>query len=63
MLKLIRIKALIATSLLTMASVFKSNKNGQLRCRVKGRDLSGGEYKYTIEVSVCPAITSQIKVC
>ena len=41
---------------------FKSNKKGQLRCRVKGKDVPKGDYKYSIEVPECPAITSHIKI-
>jgi len=41
---------------------FKSNKKGQLRCRVKGKDVPRGDYRYSIVVPECPSITSHIKV-
>ena len=41
---------------------FKSNKKGKLRCRVKGKDVPRGDYKYSIVVPECPAIQSHIKV-
>jgi len=41
---------------------FKSNKKGQLRCRVKGKDVPKGDYKYSIEVPECPTIQSHIKI-
>ena len=41
---------------------FKSNKKGQLRCRVKGKDVPRGDYRYSIAVPECPSITSHIKV-
>lgn len=40
----------------------KSNKKGQLRCRVKGKDVPKGDYKYSIEVPECPTIQSHIKI-
>ena len=40
----------------------KSNKKGQLRCRVKGKDVPRGYYKYSIEVPECPTIQSHIKI-
>jgi hypothetical protein len=40
----------------------KSNKKGKLRCRVKGKDVPRGDYKYTITVPECPAIQSHIKI-
>lgn len=41
---------------------FKSNKKGKLRCRVKGKDVPSGDYKYSIQVPECPSITSHIKI-
>ena len=41
---------------------FKSNKKGKLRCRVKGKDVPKGDYKYSIVVPECPAIESHIKI-
>lgn len=41
---------------------FKSNKKGKLRCRVKGKDVPRGDYKYSIVVPECPAIVSHIKI-
>ena len=41
---------------------FKSNKEGKLRCRVKGKDVPKGDYKYSIEVPECPTIQSHIKI-
>jgi len=41
---------------------FKSNKEGKLRCRVKGKDVPKGDYKYSIVVPECPAIVSHIKI-
>ena len=41
---------------------FKSNKKGHLRCRVKGKDVPRGDYKYTISVPECPSIQSHIKI-
>ena len=41
---------------------FKSNKKGKLRCRVKGKDVPRGDYKYSIVVPECPAIQSHIKI-
>lgn len=40
----------------------KSNKKGKLRCRVKGKDVPRGDYKYSIVVPECPAIQSHIKI-
>lgn len=41
---------------------FKSNKKGKLRCRVKGKNVPRGDYKYSIVVPECPAIQSHIKI-
>lgn len=41
---------------------FKSDKKGKLRCRVKGKDVPRGDYKYSIVVPECPAIVSHIKI-
>lgn len=41
---------------------FKSNKEGKLRCRVKGKDVPKGDYKYSISVPECPTIQSHIKI-
>ena len=41
---------------------FKSNKKGKLRCRVKGKDVPRGDYKYSIQVPECPAVQSHIKI-
>jgi len=41
---------------------FKSNKKGKLRCRVKGKDVPRGDYKYSIVVPECPATQSHIKI-
>lgn len=41
---------------------FKSNKQGKLRCRVKGKDVPRGDYKYSITVPECPATVSHIKI-
>jgi hypothetical protein len=41
---------------------FKSNKEGKLRCRVKGKDVPSGDYKYSIMVPECPTIQSHIKI-
>jgi len=41
---------------------FKSNKEGNLRCRVKGKDVPKGIYRYSVEVSHCKPLVTQIKV-
>ncbi len=41
---------------------FKSDKKGKLRCRVKGKDVPRGDYKYSIVVPECPAIVSHLKI-
>ncbi len=41
---------------------FKSNKEGKLRCRVKGKNVPKGDYKYSIQVPECPTIHSHIKI-
>jgi hypothetical protein len=41
---------------------FKSNKKGKLRCRVKGKDVPKGDYKYSIVVPECPSVQSHIKI-
>lgn len=40
----------------------KSNKQGKLRCRVKGKDVPKGDYKYSVLVPECPTIQSHIKI-
>ena len=40
----------------------KSNKKGKLRCRVKGKDVPKGDYKYSMVVPECPAVQSHIKI-
>jgi hypothetical protein len=40
----------------------KSNKKGQLRCRVKGKDVPKGEYKYSVQVLSCTPARSAIKI-
>lgn len=40
----------------------KSNKKGKLRCRVKGKDVPRGDYKYSIHVPECPTVESHIKI-
>jgi len=41
---------------------FKSNKEGNLRCSVKGKDVPKGIYRYSIAVSNCKPLITQIKV-
>jgi hypothetical protein len=41
---------------------FKSNKEGNLRCRVKGKDVPRGIYRYSIEVSHCKPLVTQLKI-
>lgn len=41
---------------------FKSNKKGQLRCRVKGKDVPKGQYDYSIEVDGCKAARSRVEI-
>ena len=41
---------------------FKSNKEGNLRCRVKGKDVPKGNYRYSVEVSHCKPLVTHIKV-
>jgi hypothetical protein len=41
---------------------FKSNKEGNLRCQVKGKDVSSGIYRYSIEVAGCKPLVTQIKI-
>lgn len=40
----------------------RSNKEGKLRCRVKGKDVPNGDYRYSIQVPECPTIQSHIKI-
>lgn len=41
---------------------FKANKEGKLRCRVKGKDVSRGLYHYSIHAQGCKPATAHIKV-
>jgi len=41
---------------------FKSNKEGNLRCRVKGKDVPNGIYRYSVEVAGCKPLITQIKI-
>ena len=41
---------------------FKSNKEGNLRCRVKGKDVPKGIYRYSVEVSHCKPLVTHLKV-
>ena len=41
---------------------FRSNKKGKLRCRVKGRNVPKGDYRYSIVVPECPPVQSHIKI-
>ena len=41
---------------------FKSNKEGNLRCRVKGKEVPKGIYRYTIEVADCKPLITQVKI-
>lgn len=41
---------------------FKSNDEGNLRCRVKGNDVPKGIYRYSVEVSHCKPLVTQIKI-
>ena len=41
---------------------FQSNKKGKLRCRVKGKDVANGSYRYSIDVAHCQPLVTQIKV-
>ena len=40
----------------------KSNKKGKLRCRVKGKDVPRGTYRYSIHHEGCTPATAQFKV-
>jgi len=40
----------------------KSNKKGQLRCRVKGKDVPRGVYRYSVEVAGCKSAVTQLKI-
>ncbi len=41
---------------------FKSNKEGDLRCRVKGKDVPAGIYRYSVNVSHCKPLATQVKI-
>lgn len=41
---------------------FKSNKKGQLRCRIKGKEVPKGHYDYAIEVADCKPARSRVEV-
>ena len=41
---------------------FKSNKKGKLRCRVKGKDVPGAVYRYSIHVENCASTVAQVKI-
>ena len=41
---------------------FKSNKEGNLRCHVKGKDVPSGIYRYSIQVAGCKPLVTQIKI-
>ncbi len=41
---------------------FKSNRDGNLRCRVKGKDVPKGIYRYAIEASGCKPLVTQLKI-
>jgi len=41
---------------------FKSNKEGNLRCRVRGKDVPKGIYRYSIQAGDCKPLTTQIKI-
>lgn len=41
---------------------FKSNKKGQLRCRVKGKDVPRGVYRCSIDVAGCKAAVTRLKI-
>jgi hypothetical protein len=41
---------------------FKGNKDGKLRCRVKGKNVPRGIYRYSITSQQCAAAKAEIKV-
>ena len=41
---------------------FKSNKEGNLRCQVKGKDVTKGVYRYSIEAADCKPLVTQFKI-
>jgi len=41
---------------------FRSNKEGTLRCRVKGKDVPDGIYRYTVQVPNCGSTQTQVKI-
>jgi hypothetical protein len=41
---------------------FKSNKEGNLRCQVKGKEVSKGIYRYSIEAAGCKPLATQLKI-
>lgn len=41
---------------------FKSNDNGKLRCRIKGKDVPKGMYRYSIHSPNCDSTVAQIKL-
>lgn len=41
---------------------FQSNKEGNLRCRVKGKDVADGIYSYTVQVPNCGSVEAQLKI-
>jgi hypothetical protein len=41
---------------------FRSNSEGTLRCRVKGRDIPPGIYRYSVRVEDCPPLVTRIKI-
>jgi hypothetical protein len=41
---------------------FRSNKKGKLRCRVKGKDVPKGSYRYSIHTENCAPATARFKV-
>jgi hypothetical protein len=40
----------------------RSNKKGKLRCRVKGKDVPRGDYRYSIITPECGTTVSHIKI-
>jgi hypothetical protein len=41
---------------------FKSNKEGKLRCRLRGKNVPKGHYRYSILVPHCEPAVAEIKV-
>jgi hypothetical protein len=41
---------------------FKSNDSGKLRCRVKGRDIPSGIYRYSVRVPHCQPLVTRLKI-